>query len=634
MLVAAKVLFHLFAISFQCSALERLFRHSVPIDTVLETKFKGRLTVREKAQAQKRRDTTNAGRELKSASGLRLFEDGKMIRISKYLFLFMLACQFVDGVSAQSGQTIIIEGIVKPNIGNPVVAAQVKVMDLANSNVVDSTITDAAGFYHLEIGTLTDVETPGAVPKSFSLSQNYPNPFFQNTKIGFTTGEKGNAKLEVYNVLGQRVITLFDNYTSPNRFIVNWDGRDFQGNKIAEGIYFYRLTFDGQIITKKMLFRNGEILAPRLSTIAYQNSNPDTYSFPKINEGQNFQITVSHPTIVTITDTLETNTNESTYIVNYTTTYSNFPGHPSDVIPFFDKWKITLGSGSSVRNLVNYEHGDYFYNANDGIDWVVYKTPNSGGTTPNSSNTRSELRQISEWTPETGGKLTGTLKVMHVSTSGDARVPATFSVVLGQIHSSEGHENEPLKIFYKKFPGHTRGSVFWNYEINTDGDNSERWDYSTAVWGYDWSVVGSSPTSYPEEPPDGIELGEEFSYEVNVYNGTMYLTFTSRGHPTKTFEKNLVSSEYTSYSDIPQQVLAVFNTTGQDGTERPNAYAGELQYFKQGAYNQTNGKAPADNMVWNTGAETYGGNLAEQYAKGSYAEVWFKAATVGPGASR
>lgn len=309
----------------------------------------------------------------------------------------------------------------------------------------------------------------------------------------------------------------------------------------------------------------------------------------------------------------------------------NLTGFPSDVISFFDKWKITLGNGSSVRNLINYEHEDYFYDTNDGVDWVVYKTPNSGGTTPNSSNTRSELRQISEWTPETGGKLTGTLKVMHVSTTGDARVPATFSVIVGQVHSSEGHKNEPLKIFYKKYPDHTKGSVFWNYEINTDGDNGERWDYSTAVWGYDWSVVGSSPTSYPEEPDDGIELGEEFSYEINVSDGIMDITFTCEGHESKTFTKSLVESEYTSYSDIPQQVLTVFAPTGQDGVERSNAYAGELQYFKQGAYNQTNGKNPDDNMVWNTGAETYNGDLADQYANGSYAEVWFKEATVGPG---
>ena len=554
-----------------------------------------------------------------------------MIRIFKYLFLFIIASQLVGVMYAQSGETIIIEGIVESEIGNPIVNAKVKVMDLGNSDLVDSTMTDMAGFYHLEIAITSGVEKIKTIPNSFSLSQNHPNPFSQNTNISFTTEKAGYVKLEVFNVLGQKVITLFDNYISPNKFIVNWNGRNFNGKKIAKGMYIYRLTFDDRTISKKMLYSSGEIFAPQIVTSTYQNNNPNNYTLSKINDVYNFQIIVSHPTIVTIIDTLETNTNESTYIVNYSATYSNYPGYPSDVIPFFDQWKITLGSGSSVRNLINYEHEDYFYNTNDGTDWVVYKTPNSGGTTANSSNTRSELRQLSEWTPETGGKLTGTLKVMHVSTTGDARVPATFSVVIGQIHSSEGHENEPLKIFYKKFPGHTKGSVFWNYEINTEGSNDERWDYSTAVWGYDWSVVGSSATSYPEEPDDGIELGEEFSYEINVYDGIMYLTFSSEDHTTKTFTKSLVSSEYTSYSDIPQQVLTVFSSTGQDGTERPNAYAGELQYFKQGAYNQTNGKDPAENMVWNTGAETYGGDLAVQYANGSYAEVWFKEATVGPG---
>ena len=155
---------------------------------------------------------------------------------------------------------------------------------------------------------------------------------------------------------------------------------------------------------------------------------------------------------------------------------------PSDIIPFFDEWRITMGNGRTENNLVNYEHADYFYDTNDGaIDWVVYKSPNSGGTTANSSNTRSELRQIEEWTPETGGRMTGTLKVMHVSTTGDARVAASYCVVIGQIHSNQGHKNEPLKLFYKKFPGHTKGSVFWNYEINTEGNNSGRLDYSTAA---------------------------------------------------------------------------------------------------------------------------------------------------------
>ena len=307
--------------------------------------------------------------------------------------------------------------------------------------------------------------------------------------------------------------------------------------------------------------------------------------------------------------------------------------YPSEVISFMDKFKMLMGNGTSIDNLVDFENKDFFYTEIDGTRrWVVYKTPNSGVTSKNSSNTRTELHEKREWTPEDGGKLTGTCKVMQVSVSGDARVAASYSTVVGQIHSGEGHENEPIKIFYKKFPGQTKGSVFWNYEINTAGDdNSGRWDYSTAIWGHDMSVIGKTKTDFPAEPEDGIELGEEFSYEINVYKGIMYLTFKSEGHKTRTFTKNLIKSEYVNKSDIPEQVKNLFVPIGQDGTERANAYSGELNYFKQGAYNQTNGKAPEKNMVWCAGAETFGGDIAKQYENGCYTEVWFRDCTVGLG---
>ncbi|MCH3882309.1 polysaccharide lyase family 7 protein [Tenacibaculum aquimarinum] len=305
--------------------------------------------------------------------------------------------------------------------------------------------------------------------------------------------------------------------------------------------------------------------------------------------------------------------------------------YPSDVLPFMNEWSILCGDGTKIKDLVKVEHNGFFYVENDGKeDWVVYKTPNSGTTSRTSSNTRTEMGQKKHWKTMEGGKLTGTLKVQHVSTSGDARVAASYSVVVGQIHGTEGHENEPLKIYYKKFPVHTKGSVFWNYEINTAGeDNSGRWDFSTAVWGDDFSVIGETPNTYPEEPKDGIALGEEFSYEVNVYKGIMYLTFTSKGHETKTFTKSLIKSEFTK--ELPEQIKRLYASIGRDGLERESAYAGELQNFKQGAYNQTNGKKPEDNMVWSTGSDTYNGDIAKQFANGSYAEVWFKEGTLGKG---
>ncbi|EDM45391.1 Poly(beta-D-mannuronate) lyase [unidentified eubacterium SCB49] len=295
--------------------------------------------------------------------------------------------------------------------------------------------------------------------------------------------------------------------------------------------------------------------------------------------------------------------------------------YPSDVIPFMDKWKILTGDGTYQEDLIQYSKDDFFYvETENNTDWVVYKTPNSGITSRTSSNTRTELGEKKHWIPEEGGKLTGTLKVKNVSTTGKATDPSSFSVVVGQIHSDEGHENEPIKIYYKKYPGHTKGAVFWNYEINTKGDNSGRWDYSTAVWGYDFSNVGPSETTYPEEPKDGIALDEEFSYEINVYKGIMYLTFTSNGHETVKFTKSLIKSDFAKKEAIPQQIIDVYADRRTVDVEREIAYAGEINYFKQGAYNQANGK---------TGSKTYQGDIEKQYANGSYTEVWFKEATVG-----
>ena len=305
--------------------------------------------------------------------------------------------------------------------------------------------------------------------------------------------------------------------------------------------------------------------------------------------------------------------------------------YASDVIPFFDHWKLILGDGSNVGIANTYENKDFFYTTNDGEnDWVVFKAPNAGDTHGTSNNTRTELAQIKKWYPKTANdKLTATLKVMNVSATGDARVAASHAVVVGQIHSADKHENEPLKIFYKKFPSHTKGSVFWHYEINTAGDdNSGRWDYSSAVWGNDFSVVGTEENTYPEEPKDGIALGEEFSYEVEVKDGIMHLTFTSEGHETKTFTKNLLKSDYTTTADIPEQTQKLFVPIGQDGVERENAYAGEGCFFKLGCYNQTNGKSPEVNKNWCSGAETHGGDIQKQYEDGNYAEVWFKTASI------
>jgi hypothetical protein len=90
-------------------------------------------------------------------------------------------------------------------------------------------------------------------PESFSLSQNYPNPFNPVTKIDYTLPEAADAKLEIYNVRGQRVRTLVNDHLPAGVHFIHWDSRDMYGQSVAAGIYFYRLQAGPRTLTRKML---------------------------------------------------------------------------------------------------------------------------------------------------------------------------------------------------------------------------------------------------------------------------------------------------------------------------------------------------------------------------------------------
>jgi hypothetical protein len=84
-------------------------------------------------------------------------------------------------------------------------------------------------------------EMSEAMPVSFELSQNYPNPFNPVTTINYALVKPVKVELAVFNVLGQRVKVLVSENQKPGYHSVVWDGTDNLGDKVATGIYFYRL---------------------------------------------------------------------------------------------------------------------------------------------------------------------------------------------------------------------------------------------------------------------------------------------------------------------------------------------------------------------------------------------------------
>jgi len=101
---------------------------------------------------------------------------------------------------------------------------------------------------------MTDVEdSENLLPADFALHQNYPNPFNPATVISFDIERSTEVELSVFNALGRKIKTLFDEYAAAGSYDVVWDGTDSNGRKVASGVYFYRLKTADSSVSKKML---------------------------------------------------------------------------------------------------------------------------------------------------------------------------------------------------------------------------------------------------------------------------------------------------------------------------------------------------------------------------------------------
>jgi len=90
-------------------------------------------------------------------------------------------------------------------------------------------------------------------PKHFALLQNYPNPFSPTTTISYEIARPVDVSLKIYNVLGQEVKTLVNEFKPAGKFQAIWDGTDNSGRPAAEGMYFYRIQAGDFVQTKKII---------------------------------------------------------------------------------------------------------------------------------------------------------------------------------------------------------------------------------------------------------------------------------------------------------------------------------------------------------------------------------------------
>ncbi len=99
---------------------------------------------------------------------------------------------------------------------------------------------------------LSVFEIYGEYGNQFILNQNFPNPFSADTEINFQVPRPMNVKINIFNILGQEIYELADRKFETGKHTLIWNGMDYSGNKVAKGMYFYRLQSGDLSQAKKM----------------------------------------------------------------------------------------------------------------------------------------------------------------------------------------------------------------------------------------------------------------------------------------------------------------------------------------------------------------------------------------------
>ena len=165
-------------------------------------------------------------------------------------------------VSAGTAQSF-IKGHVRLADGQSVAGAQVMLFDVADlrRNALVRVTTDADGQFVLPLAGFDKLSPQlgrSSLPNGFALGANYPNPFNPATVIPYELAASAQVRLEVFNLLGQRVATLVDGYQAAGAHTAMWTATDAASRAVSAGVYLYRLTVDSQQQTGRMVLVDGQ----------------------------------------------------------------------------------------------------------------------------------------------------------------------------------------------------------------------------------------------------------------------------------------------------------------------------------------------------------------------------------------
>jgi glucuronoarabinoxylan endo-1,4-beta-xylanase len=165
--------------------------------------------------------------------------------------LFIIAL-FIGGTLNAQSQTFSVRGNVIAS-RYAVKNALVTFLDNADTTRRFSAVTDALGNYQIGLPTSVESNTK-ASPAGFELAQTYPNPFSSTAAIPYQIKKESSVQITIYDILGRAVRTFSVGQQSVGLHSVLWNGYSDRGERVASGVYFYRLDAGGESRARKLIF--------------------------------------------------------------------------------------------------------------------------------------------------------------------------------------------------------------------------------------------------------------------------------------------------------------------------------------------------------------------------------------------
>tara|TARA_S200000501_G_scaffold272526_1_gene256304 strand:- start:750 stop:1277 length:528 start_codon:yes stop_codon:yes gene_type:complete len=118
-----------------------------------------------------------------------------------------------------------------------------------------SEATVASGYWGwITKKTSLDTEKEEIIPSVFKVQPAYPNPFNPTTRVNLQIPNAGEVEINIYDVLGRKVMFLTQNYASAGTYTFHWNPRNVSGDALSTGTYIMMVTFNNKIQTQKITF--------------------------------------------------------------------------------------------------------------------------------------------------------------------------------------------------------------------------------------------------------------------------------------------------------------------------------------------------------------------------------------------